>query len=299
MTTSTESWGDLVGSIGLGRMTEARHSSRAPLPSREAVKELVDQAKIILFPTLHGVGFGSLGEELSAVASRFLEELATQVRRSFAAFSLGADHDEPLLDRRSAEVTRTFARGLPILRDRLVSDVQAALEGDPAFHSENEVILCYPGIQAVLCYRLAHSLYVLEVPILPRMITAWAHSTTGIDIHPGAQIGESFFIDHGTGVVIGETAVIGNRVRIYHGVTLGAKSFPTDGEGKVIRGVPRHPILEDEVVVYSCASILGRVTVGRRSVVGGNVWLTRDVPPDSRVLQAEVRQTLYAGGEGI
>ncbi|MBW1686088.1 MAG: serine acetyltransferase, partial [Deltaproteobacteria bacterium] len=191
-----------------------------------------------------------------------------------------------------------FAR-LPAVRRLLATDVQAAYEGDPAATSPDEAIFCYPGVLAVTNYRLAHELYAREVPLIPRMITEHAHSVTGIDIHPGATIGEGFFIDHGSGVVIGETCIIGNRVRLYQGVTLGAKSFPLDENGNPIKGIDRHPVVEDDVVIYSEATILGRVTIGRGSVIGGNVWLTRGVAPDSVVTQAQVRQDLFDSGGGI
>jgi serine O-acetyltransferase len=182
----------------------------------------------------------------------------------------------------------------------LSADVQAAYEGDPAATSPEETILCYPGILAITNYRLAHELHLVGVPLLPRIITEHAHSITGIDIHPGATIGEQFFIDHGTGVVIGETCNIGSRVRIYQGVTLGAKSFPLDDDGNPIKGIPRHPIVEDDVVIYGGATILGRITIGCGSVIGGNVWLTRSVPPGSKITQAEPkRKELFSEGEGI
>jgi serine O-acetyltransferase len=180
-----------------------------------------------------------------------------------------------------------------------VLDVTAAFEGDPAAPSADEVVFCYPGLLAVTYQRIAHELFVLGVPLIPRMITEEAHALTGIDIHPGAAIGEGFFIDHGTGVVIGETAVIGNRVRLYQGVTLGARSFPRDAQGRLVKGVPRHPILEEGVVVYANATILGRVVVGRGSVIGGNVWLTRSVPPGSIVTQREPEEALFHSGAGI
>jgi len=161
------------------------------------------------------------------------------------------------------------------------------------------VIFCYPGLQAITNYRLAHELHKLGVPLIPRMITEHAHSITGIDIHPGAVIGENFFIDHGTGVVIGETCVIGKRVSLYQGVTLGAKSFKLDAEGNPIKGIPRHPIVEDEVIIYSGATILGRVTIGRGSIIGGNVWLVRSVPPHSRITQAQASEDDYESGSGI
>ena len=173
----------------------------------------------------------------------------------------------------------------PRLRRLLATDVEAAYNGDPAARSFGEVISCYPAIRALSNYRIAHELHVLGVPLLPRFITEMAHSETGIDIHPGAQIGEHFTIDHGTGVVIGETCIIGSRVKLYQGVTLGARSFPLDDNGNPIKGIPRHPILEDDVIVYSNATILGRITVGRGATVGGNIWVTEDVPAGARIVQ--------------
>lgn len=162
-----------------------------------------------------------------------------------------------------------------------------------------KVLVCYPGIAAIICYRLAHELFLLELPLIARMISELAHSDTGIDIHPGATIGNSFFIDHGTGVVIGETAIIGERVRVYQAVTLGAKRFPTDENGALVKGNPRHPIVEDDVVIYAGATILGRITIGKGSTIGGNVWLTRSVPPDSNITQAQAKQELFNHGAGI
>ncbi|MBW2263326.1 MAG: serine acetyltransferase, partial [Deltaproteobacteria bacterium] len=184
-------------------------------------------------------------------------------------------------------------------RSLLATDVRAAFEGDPAATSKDEAIFCYPGLVAITNYRLAHALFDLEVPLIPRMITEQAHSSTGIDIHPGASIGKSFFIDHGTGVVVGETCRIGRRVRIYQGVTLGAKSLPLDEDGNPVKGVDRHPIVEDDVIIYSGATILGKVVIGRGSVIGGNVWVTRDVAPGSRITQAQARQDLFKEGAGI
>jgi serine O-acetyltransferase len=172
-------------------------------------------------------------------------------------------------------------------------DVQAAYDGDPACKSLDEVIFCYPGLEAITVYRLAHILHGLGVPLIPRVMTEWAHARTGIDIHPGAKIAHYFFIDHGTGVVIGETTVIGRNVRLYQGVTLGARSFPLDADGNPIKGVPRHPIVQDDVIIYSGATILGRVTIGKGAVVGGNVWLTSDVPPGSHVSQDDVHKGIY------
>ncbi len=181
----------------------------------------------------------------------------------------------------------------------MASDVDAAYEGDPALKIRDEAIFSYPGVFAVTSQRLAHELHALGVPLIPRMITEHAHTITGIDIHPGASIGERFFIDHGTGVVVGETSRIGNRVRLYQGVTLGAKSFPLDEHGNPIKGIDRHPIVEDDVVVYAGATILGRIVIGAGSSIGGNVWLTQGVPPNSRITQAESRDTKFSHGSGI
>jgi serine O-acetyltransferase len=191
---------------------------------------------------------------------------------------------------------RAFAASLPDVRSALEQDIRAAYEGDPAAQSRSEVIYCYPGITAVIHHRLAHEFYRLGLPLLARVVAEIAHSTTGIDIHPGAQIGRSFFIDHGTGVVIGETAIIGDRVRLYQGVTLGARNLPKDAHGAAIKGRARHPIIEDDVVIYAGATILGRITIGRGSTIGGNVWLTRSLPPDSHVTQAQSREEDFDGG---
>lgn len=201
--------------------------------------------------------------------------------------------------RRASEVMATFTARLPTVRKLLGTDAQAAFEGDPAATSADEAVFCYAGVTAVIHHRIAHELHVLGVPLIPRIISELAHAQTGIDIHPGARIGESFFIDHGTGVVIGETCIIGQRVRLYQGVTLGAKSFPTDDAGRPIKGMARHPIVEDDVIIYAGATILGRITIGRGSVIGGNVWLTQSVPPRTTASQAQLRHEIFDGGAGI
>jgi len=191
-----------------------------------------------------------------------------------------------LLRTQAKAITAEFAKRLPDVRATVVSDLQAAFLGDPAATSISEILLCYPGILAVICHRLAHELYLLEARFLARMLSDIAHARTGIDIHPGARIGKSFFIDHGTGVVIGQTAVIGERVRLYQQVTLGAKRFPRAPDGSLVKGLDRHPVVEDDVIIYAGATVLGRVTIGRGSIIGGNVWLTDSVPPGSNVSQA-------------
>ena len=199
----------------------------------------------------------------------------------------------------AADITRRFAATLPRLRSILETDLAAAYSGDPAARSTDEILVCYPGMTALTYHRFAHELNLLGAPLIARMIAEISHSATGIDIHPGAQIGPSFFIDHGTGVVIGETSRIGCNVRLYQGVTLGAKSFPLDEFGKPIKGIDRHPIVEDDVVIYAGATILGRITIGRGASIGGNVWLTHSVPASARVTQAEARESKFEDGGGI
>ena len=234
-------------------------------------------------------------EPIAASLGELSDILARQSARACATFHRGVHPDAEPFGR---EVAAQLLKQLPELRRRLGTDVKAVFDGDPAAVSYEEVILCYPALVALTHYRLAHALLQLGVPILPRLISEAAHSATGIDIHPGAEIGEYFSIDHGTGVVIGETCVIGNHVRLYQGVTLGAKSFKFDAAGNILQE-PRHPILEDNVVVYSNSSILGRVRVGHDTVVGGNVWQTTDLPPYSRVIQGRASVSTFENGGGI
>ena len=258
---------------------------RREFPSRAALAELVEDLRALLFPGYFGpsdLTGETLRYHLGARMDRVLHGLRDQIQRGLMA----ADPSLPPCGERSLELARAFLARLPKVRHLLATDVQAGFEGDPAATSPDEVLFCYPGLLAITSQRLAHEMLDLGVPLLPRMITEHAHSLTGIDIHPGAQIAERFFIDHGTGVVIGETCVIGRNVRIYQGVTLGAKSFPLDAEGHPIKGVPRHPVVEDDVIIYSNATILGRITLGKGSAIGGNVWLTRSVPPGSVITQA-------------
>jgi len=224
-----------------------------------------------------------------------LRSLETQTLQELALAA------EPGVDfaRRAREIRAEFANALPRVLKLLNADIRAAFDGDPAAKSLDEVLLCYPGVNAIIHHRLAHELYRLGAPLIARILSEAAHSDTGIDIHPGAEIGEGFFIDHGTGVVIGETAIIGRRVRLYQAVTLGARRFNADEHGGLAKNYPRHPIIEDDVVVYAGATILGRITIGRGSQIGGNVWLTRDVPPGSNVTQAHPRTEAFDGGSGI
>lgn len=262
------------------------HVSPEPLPSRESIIDLTVKARRILYPGyfLHTrVDRVNIGYFFGQEVTSFFEALADQITLSIRHECLR--YDEPCtqcLDR-GHEAAATFIREMPRLREALGRDVVAAREGDPAAKSYDEIIFSYPGLLAITVYRIAHQLYEQGVPLIPRIMTEYAHSRTGIDIHPGAHIGESFFIDHGTGIVIGETTEIGDRVRIYQGVTLGALSLPR-GSLEGLRGKKRHPTIEDDVVIYSGATILGGKTViGARSVIGGNVWITESVPPDTRV----------------
>lgn len=260
-------------------------------PSREALRQIASDLCGVLFPLrlgppeLHQEGEDYyVGNTLDLTLNALFQQVRLEL--GYLARHQGVEED---IDASAARIVKAFAAGLPALRTLLDSDVEAAYLGDPAARSVDEVLLCYPGIFAVIHHRLAHSLYRLGVPLVARIIAEIAHSATGIDIHPGAQIGSGFFIDHGTGVVIGETTVIGNRVRLYQAVTLGAKRFAQDESGALEKGAPRHPILEDEVVVYAGATILGRITIGRGSSIGGNVWLTKSVPSGSQVSQASLQ----------
>jgi len=266
--------------------------SRLPLPSRKEVVLIVEELRAALFPGYFGPSQDSLEGvpfHVGALLDRVSGDLRGQIARGlcFACEQGQGCCDFDKCQARAREKAQAFLARLPEVRRLLATDVQAAYEGDPAATSPDETIICYPGMLAITDYRLAHELRLLEVPLIPRMITEHAHSLTGIDIHPGARIGESFFIDHGTGVVIGETCVIGKGVRVYQGVTLGAKSFPLDERGRPIKGIDRHPVVEDGVVIYSGATILGRVVIGKGSTIGGNVWLTHDVPPGSTVTMAQ------------
>ena len=268
-------------------------------PSREALREIAEALCGALFPMRLGPpDLHQEGEDfyVGHTLDRALNALFQQVQLELGYNRRLNCEEKEGVEVHAAEIVKACARQLPEVRRVLDTDVQAAYLGDPAARSVDEVLLCYPGILAVIHYRLAHNLYVLGVPLIARILSEIAHSITGIDIHPGAQIGPGFFIDHGTGVVIGETTVIGRNVRIYQAVTLGAKRFTQDESGALEKGAPRHPILEDEVVVYAGATILGRITIGRGSSIGGNVWLTRSVPPGSHVSQASVQHE--PGGAG-
>jgi serine O-acetyltransferase len=268
-----------------------RRNKPPKLPSRKELQVILDGLSGVLFP--NRLGRPDLTEEgidyfVGFTLDRVLHDLFKQIRRELQFVSGSEDINESV-HQRAIEITQFFNSQLPIIRELIDSDIQAAYEGDPAAQTLDEVLICYPGIMAVIYQRLAHILYKNGAPLVARMITELAHSATGIDIHPGAEIGESFFIDHGTGVVIGETTIIGRNVRLYQAVTLGAKRFEKAEDGSLVKGNLRHPMVEDDVVIYAGATILGRVTIGKGSVIGGNVWLTHSVPPRSVITQASER----------
>jgi serine O-acetyltransferase len=300
----TENYWNLSSIVGdLRRVREewrARSSRDKPsgdreFPSTDRVRDLVKLLRGVLFPLRLGPSeLQRHGEDfyVGHALDRALHGLAEEARLELA----GRKRDVPTPTREVGDEAfrriGVLASGLAELRALLDTDVEAAFQGDPAARSVDEVLLCYPGILALIHHRIAHRLYELDLPLLARIVAELAHSETGIDIHPGATIGPYFFIDHGTGVVIGETAQIGKHVRLYQAVTLGAKRFAVDSDGALLKGEPRHPIVEDNVVIYAGATVLGRVTIGAGSSIGGNVWLTHSVPPNSHITQAH---SLHSG----
>lgn len=269
--------------------------SNVAMPSLVALKEVVDRLRAIFFPGYYGwphVHIESLPYHITASLDSTFRILQEQILCGINFMNgHGLDANYHDLRHMAQDKASHFMDELPAIRDLLASDVNAAYEGDPAAKTPGETIFCYPSILAMTNHRIAHCLYKLGVPLIPRIISEMAHSQTGIDIHPGAQIGADFFIDHGTGVVIGETCIIGEHCRLYQGVTLGAVSFPKGEDGTLVKGKLRHPILEDNVTVYAGATILGRITIGHSSTIGGNVWLTESVPPNSRILQKNISST--------
>ena len=269
----------------------------APLPSVEEVKRIVQLVKVIIFTDYFHKR--QANERMrSYIIGVNMEELYELLRRQIACglqfcTECGCD-----AEKQADELALRFIDELPEIKRLLYTDVEAMFDNDPAAQTYGEVIFSYPVVNTMTHYRIAHVLHQMEIPILPRIITEQAHSKTGIDIHPGAKIGEYFAIDHGTGVVIGETCIIGNHVTLYQGVTLGAKSFKYDANGNMLN-VPRHPIIEDYVTIYSNASILGRITIGHHSIIGGNIWVVNNVPPHSRIQQSKAVDLSFQGGLGI
>jgi serine O-acetyltransferase len=271
-----------------GEISKINHLDDRPLPSRQAVQEIIEGLKEILYPGYFGRRHFTpqniaylIGDRVYRVYRALAEQVYLSILHDCRRKQGQCTHCGDL----AADTAVDFMRRLTRVRKMLEGDVQAAYDGDPAAKSLDEIIFSYPGVEAVTVYRLAHELWDLKVPLLPRIMTEIAHSATGIDIHPGAAIGEHFFIDHGTGVVIGETTQIGDNVRIYHGVTLGAKSVPKGEKMDLMRSAKRHPTIEDDVTIYPGATLLGGETVvGKGSTIGGNVWLTHSVPPNSVVM---------------
>jgi serine O-acetyltransferase len=267
------------------------HLGHCPLPSYKVVIEAIEDLKEILYPGYRrreGLHIGNVTYHVGDLIDGLHDKLTTQIGRALrheAGLLQDCKHLDDDFEAMGQARAIRFLETLPEVRSMLALDAEAALAGDPAVRTLDEVIFCYPGLEAVTVYRLAHALHQLKVPLIPRMMTEWAHSKTGIDIHPGATIGQHFFIDHGTGVVIGETCEIGNHVKLYQGVTLGALSFATDGDGQLVRGQKRHPTIEDNVVIYANATVLGGTTViGHHSVIGSSVWLTRSLEPRTTVV---------------
>lgn len=293
-------WRDRLGDVveRLQTSRELTHNIRQngrirDLPSQQALVKILARLSSALFPTHYGQADLTLQSIDGFVETALIDAfdlLEDQIRRDLLS---SVEHDGlnlAAIHAKAADIAARFAQQLPSIRALLVGDLLAAHAGDPAARSYPEIMLAYPGLIAIRYYRLGRALYLLGATLLARLISQIAHSKTAIDIHPGAEIGESFFIDHGTGIVIGETAVIGDRVRLYQAVTLGARSFQADEHGVLVKGVNRHPIVEDDVVIYAGATVLGRVTIGAGSVIGGNVWLTQSVPPHSSITQASLRR---------
>ena len=267
--------------------TITRNIGESPLPNKQEIIDILELIREILFPGYYGTS-GLCWENvvyfIGSKLDQLFSSLSTEISKSFRHECRETGHICVECVDRASQYTIEFLEKIPKIREMLADDVQAAYDGDPAAKNLDEIIFSYPGVMAITTYRIAHELYIQGIPLIPRIMTEYAHGITGIDIHPGAKIGRSFFIDHGTGVVIGETCEIGDRVKIYQGVTLGALSFPKDGTGALIRGRKRHPTIEDDVTIYAAATILGGDTViGKGSVIGGNVWLVHSVPAGTKV----------------
>lgn len=279
------------------KLPKIQHLGHCSLPTYQVIVEILDDIFELLYPGFgnrNNLHLGNITYYVGEVLDKLYDKLSIQTARSFCQDQhQGATCGQPECDpaviqrfeQQGREITLEFLAKIPQLREILQTDVEAAYIGDPACRSHTEVVFCYPGLKAITIYRIAHELHILGVPLIPRMMTEWAHQLTGIDIHPGARIAEHFFIDHGTGVVIGETCEIGHWVKLYQGVTLGALSFPTDDAGNLVRGTKRHPTLENHVVIYANATILGGETVvGHHAVIGSNAWIMKSVEPNTTVM---------------
>ena len=279
------------------------HRIGEPLPSIKKLNKFVGIVREILFPGYFGntsLRSNTIKHYVGVYVDELFELLSEQILAGLC-FTCANPEQVDMQERSkfAQGLASEFVSFLPEIRRLLVTDVEAAYLGDPAANSQSEVIYCYPTIRAIINHRVAHQLLKLGVPLIPRIISEMGHSETGIDIHPGAQIGEAFTIDHGTGVVIGSTCIIGSNVKLYQGVTLGAKSFPLDKDGNPIKGIPRHPIVEDNVIIYAQATILGRIRIGANSVIGGNVWVTSSLPPNTKLVQSKAKETDFSDGAGI
>ena len=290
----------------LSRLTELEvktmPQTQAPLPSVEQVKQIICLVKSIIFPDYFNKRQGNetirsyyIGVHMEELLKLLTKQIANGLQ--FCENRDSVTSKQQIFDE-AGQLALQLIDSLPEIKRLLYTDAQAMFDNDPAASNYGEVIFCYPVMNAMTHYRIAHRLHELKIPVIPRIITELAHSKTGIDIHPGAQIGEYFAIDHGTGVVIGETCVIGNHVTLYQGVTLGSKNFKHDADGNILN-IPRHPIIEDYVTVYSNASILGRITIGHHSVIGGNIWVTHNVAPNSQIQQTKAVEMNFEAGLGI
>ena len=285
------------------------HRDGDPLPSAKELEEIIELSRSILFPGFYGkssVNIETIKYQIGVNMERLHKLLSRQIMAGLCfdedCYCPNADDMRRCMQEEADMIAGRVITKFPTIRKTLSTDIQAAFDGDPAAVNQGEIISCYPAVKAIINYRLAHELVLENVPLIPRMITEMAHSETGIDIHPAATIGTHFTIDHGTGVVIGATCIIGNHVKLYQGVTLGAKSFPLDKDGKPIKGIPRHPILKDNVIVYANATVLGRVTIGKGCVIGANVWVTRDMRPCSKKYKQNKTDILdidFEDGSGI
>jgi serine O-acetyltransferase len=284
------------------RMVCHAHRQGEALPSIKNLARIIDLIREIIFPGYFG-NTSLRPETMEHYMGVYMDELIELLRTEIlAGICFECQNQSDKTDDHTGTAKRAtvdFVLYLPEIRRKMANDVYALFLGDPAAKSHGEVIFCYPAVKAITNYRIAHCLYKLNVPLIPRYITEMAHSETGIDIHPEAEIGEYFAIDHGTGVVIGSTCIIGNHVKLYQGVTLGAKSFEVDEQGNPVKGIPRHPVVEDQVVIYAGATILGRITIGKNSVIGGNVWITKDVPANSKIVLKKSKEYNFSEGAGI
>ncbi len=280
------------------------HLGHCPLPKYEVVIQIIEDLKDLIYPGFRrreGLHIGNVAYHVGNLVDTLHDKLTTQIARALLHADRvrgePSDCQEPHdYEAKGQAIAIAFLERIPHLRSVLATDVEAAFEGDPSVTNRDEIIFCFPGLEAITVYRVAHELAKFKVPFIPRMMTEWAHKQTGIDIHPGAKIDQHFFIDHGTGVVIGETCEIGRYVRIYQGVTLGALSFATDGDGQLVRGQKRHPTIEDRVIIYANATILGgRTVIGNDSVIGSSVWITSTVAPHTTVVLEKPRLKIRGG----